>query len=535
MKKMLKHFLSILLLAAFLVITLSGCHGKGGLSEFVIPDKLDESRTIEITFWAKNDSNKPQADIYKKAIEDFEALYPSIKVNIRQYTDYGKIYNDVITNIATNTTPDVCITYPDHIATYMTGANVVVPLDDLMSDPKYGLGGSELKFDGPTRSEMIEQFLKEGVISGIQYAIPYMRSTEACYVNKTYVEKLGYTLPDVLTWDFVWEVSEAAMAKDSDDNFIINGQKVMIPFIYKSTDNMMIQTLRQLDAGYSTEDGEILLFNDDTKEFLYTIAEHTKTGAFSTFKISSYPGNFLNAGQCLFAVDSTAGATWMGSHAPLLDIPEDQLVDFETVVLPIPQYDVNNPKMISQGPSLCVFNKRDPQEVLASWIFLQYMISNDVQIPYAETEGYVPVTSKAQHDPEYLKYLSSPDEISREYYSIKIDASKLLMAHTDDTFTTPVFNGSASLRDAAGTLIENTAKAIRRGKSVDETFMKELYSDTISLYRLDQLDIKGSGTAGKTDLGPLPKTSVILLTSLAVIWVVLAIIFLFGKVRKQNS
>ena len=45
------------------------------------------------------------------------------------------------------------------------------------------------------------------------YAMPFMRSTEACYINKTYVEKLGYTLPETLTWDFIWEVSEAAAAK----------------------------------------------------------------------------------------------------------------------------------------------------------------------------------------------------------------------------------------------------------------------------------------------------------------------------------
>ena len=50
-------------------------------------------------------------------------------MNLRLYTDYGDIYNDVITNISTGTTPNVCITYPDHIATYLTGDNVVVPLD----------------------------------------------------------------------------------------------------------------------------------------------------------------------------------------------------------------------------------------------------------------------------------------------------------------------------------------------------------------------------------------------------------------------
>ena len=78
----------------------------------------------EITFWAKNDTNKRQTEIYAQAIEDFEEYYPNITVTLRLYTDYNDIYNDVITNISTQTTPNVCITYPDHIATYLTGENV---------------------------------------------------------------------------------------------------------------------------------------------------------------------------------------------------------------------------------------------------------------------------------------------------------------------------------------------------------------------------------------------------------------------------
>ena len=148
--------------------------------------------------------------------------------------------------------------------------------------------------------------------AGHYYALPYMRSTEACYVNKTYVEKLGFELPPVLTWGFVWQVSEAAMEKNEDGTYLVNGQKVLIPFIYKSTDNMMIQMLHQLDAGYSDQNGNIQIFNDTTKQVLETIAVHAKNEAFSTFKISSYPANFLNAGQCIFAVDSTAGATSRG-------------------------------------------------------------------------------------------------------------------------------------------------------------------------------------------------------------------------------
>ncbi len=519
-------------LVALCLLGTTGCHGSRGLDPFEMPEAFDASRDYEITFWAKNDTNMTQVSIYEQAIADFEALYPNIKVNLRLYTDYGKIYNDVITNISTNTTPNVCITYPDHIATYLTGQNSVVPLDGLFADEKYGFGGSELLYDGPTQEEIVPEFLSEGAFDGSHYAIPYMRSTEACYINKTFVEKLGYTLPETLTWDFVWEVAEAAAAKDSEGNYLVNGQKVMIPFIYKSTDNMMIQLTRQLNSGYSTPEGEILLFNDTTQGLLEEIAAHTEKGAFSTFKISSYPANFLNAGQCVFAVDSTAGATWMGSDAPLIDIADDKLAQFETAVMPIPQFDPSAPQMISQGPSVCVFNKSDPQEVLASWLFAQYLLTDDVQIAYSQTEGYVPVTLKAQHSDVYQDYLSREGEDNELYYDVKLQATKLMINNTGNTFVTPVFNGSASLRDAAGQLIEHTVKAVNRKKTVDDAFFKELYSEMNALYHLDQAGAS-TGSAEK-DLGPLPGTAVALLASLAIAWVLMGCIVLHQRYRKKN-
>ena len=521
------------LLCLVMLVPLGGCHGSKERAAFAVPESFDASRQMEISFWAKNDTNKTQTAIYQQAIRDFEALYPNITVNLRLYTDYGKIYNDVITNIATDTTPNVCITYPDHIATYMTGADVVVPLDDLFADPNFGFGGAELRYDGPDAGEVIPEFLAECRIGGVSYAVPYMRSTEALYINRTFLEKLGYELPEVLTWDFVWEAADAAAKKDAEGNYVLNGQKVMIPFLYKSTDNMMIQYLQQKGAGYSTPSGEILIFNDDTEDFLFTIAGHVEKGAFSTFKISSYPANFLNAGQCLFAVDSTAGSTWMGSDAPLIDIAPDKLVRFETAVRPVPQVDPAHPAMISQGPSLCIFNKEDPQVVLASWLFTQFLLTNEVQIAYAGTEGYVPVTTKARESAEYQDYLSRAGEDNAEHYAVKIAATELLIENTANTFTTPVFNGSASLRDAAGQMIEEVTKSVRRKQTVDEAYMQKLFSDVNSLYRLDQISAAGAGAP--SDLGPLPKTAVALLSALAGAWVLIGLFSIAGAVRRKKK
>ena len=527
---MKKRILSFLLIAALCLPMLVGCHGARRMDAFEIPEEFDTSKNYEITFWAKSDTNVKQTNIYKKAIADFEALYPNIHVELKIYTDYSRIYNDVITNIPTQTTPNVCITYPDHIATYITGDNTVVPLDDLFVDAKYGLGGSEVRFEGPGADELIPKFLEECAIGDKHYAMPYMRSTEACYINKTYVEKLGFTLPEVLTWDFVFEVAEAAMAQDAEGNFLVNGQNVMIPFIYKSTDNMMIQMLRQKNAGYSTAEGDIQIFNDTTKELLKEISVHAGTGAFSTFKISSYPANFLNKGQCIFAIDSTAGATWMGTDAPLSDIGEDNLVEFETVVMAIPQFDTENPTMISQGPSVCVFNKSDPQEVLASWLFAQYLLTNEVQIAYSQTEGYAPVTSRAQESEEYLDYLSRAGEDNDLYYRVKLDATRLLLENTERTFVTPVFNGSASLRNAAGHLIESVTKSMRRKETVDESYFETLYADTTTLYKLDQKSI-----AERADLGELPAMSKTLLAVLGGTWVLIGLYAVTELVKKRKK
>lgn len=497
---------------------LSACHGSRGLDEFVMPEGLDMSCEYELTFWAKNDTNKNQTRIYEKAIADFEDLYPNIKINLRLYTDYSRIYNDVITNIATNTTPNVCITYPDHIATYITGTNVVVPLDELMNDPSYGLGGSELRFTTPTSDRLVQRYLDECKIGESYYALPFMRSTEALYINKTYVERLGFTLPETVTWDFVWQVAEAATEKNADGTYKVNGQNVMIPFIYKSTDNMMITMLKQYGIEYSDDEGNALLFNDETRALLYTVAEHTESGAFSTFKISGYPANFLNAGQCIFAIDSTAGSTWMGTYAPLSDISADKLVEFETVVSPVPQVDTEETHMMSQGPSVCVFNKSDPEEVLASWLFCQYLLTDDVQIAYSETEGYVPVTETARSNEDYISYLNSTEN-DAEHYGVKLDAVNMLLENVDNTFVTSVYNGSASLRDAAGQLIENVTKSVRRKETIDDEYISELYSDVISLYRLDNMEM--ASASGKKELGELPSASRALLISLLVIWVAL--------------
>lgn len=509
------------------LICLTACHGQRvdvNDEEFVFeaPLSFDETKTHNISFWAKNDTNIVQKNIYLKAIEDFEKLYPNINVEIVQYTDYGRIYEDVIKNIATKTTPNVCIAYPDHVATYMEGNGVVVPLDSLIDNSNYGLGGTQLKFDGVKKEDLIEKFFEECIINEHHYMVPFVRSTEALYINKTYLEENGFNIPEIFTWDYVWQICKFAEEKSLTEN-----QK-MTPLIYKSTDNMFIQLCKQYGYEFTKDNGEVLFLSDEVKEMLLELSDYANKGYFSTFKKVSYPGNHFNKGQCIFAIDSTAGATWIGQDAPLVDISKDEIAEFETIVRPIPQVNVEDPKMISQGPSLCVFNKEDSQEVVASWLFTQFLLTNDIQNAYTQTEGYLPVTQTAINSEEFKEYMNDEDE-----YYIKRDATQIIIDNIDNTFITPVFNGSSSARNAAGYLIE----AIFNKKYQNEEGIEQLYSNVDSRYNLSTYVI-----GDFKDKLVIPELSIqdkriknILILSIGLVWLGIGIYLLKQNIVKKSK
>ena len=95
---------------------------------------------------------------------------------------------------------------------------------------------------------------------------------------------------------------------------------------------------------------------------------------------------------------------------------------------------------------------------------------------------------------------------------------------------TPVFNGSVSLRNAAGQMIENVTKSIRRNQTVDDAYMDTLFDEMVSLYRLDQIQVDGDW---KMDLGPLPRESVALLAVLAITWMGIGLAALLQSKKRK--
>ena len=61
--------------------------------------------------------------------------------------------------------------------------------------------------------------------------------------------------------------------------------------------------------------------------------------------------------------------------------------------------------------------------------------------------------------------------------------------------------------------------------------MEKLFADVTALYRLDQIQKSDA----QQDLGPLPQQSVILLVTLAVIWVIMGAYVVKEAINKKNA
>ena len=137
---------------------------------------------------------------------------------------------------------------------------------------------------------------------------------------------------------------------------------------------------------------------------------------------------------------------------------------------------------------------------------------------------------------QYQDYLARSGEDNNLHYDVKINASKLLIDNVQYTFTTPVFNGSTSLRDAAGQLIEDVAKASRRKKKIDDAYLDKLFSDVTSLYRLDQTSMRTGGEGGPDkDMGPLPTASKVLIGTLIVTWILIGVYYVAMKRKSAKK
>ncbi len=450
-----------------------------------VPAEGYDGSAVTITFWHTMSATKlqPTLDLY---IQEFNELYPNITVVHSSPGSYDDVLDQVKTSMTAGNEPNIAYCYPDHVASYLN-AMKVVPLDNLINSqiPVVDAQGNTtiLGLTADQKADFVPGYYAEGAVfdqAGTMYTLPMSKSTEALYYDKTFFEENNLTVPT--TWDEMEAVCEAIKAIDPD----------CIPLGYDSEANWFITMCMQYGGAdlYTKLDANKDYFKFDnatTRAFVERFRSWYDKGYLTTETLyGSYTsGLFTNTKpidvnktpddetddivqRCYMVIGSTGGASY---QQPPVDANGQPL--FETGMAMIPQVDPAKPQVISQGPSLCIFKKSNPQEVVASWLFVEFLTTNaGFQAEFSMKSGYAPVIQSVQNNEVYTAWLDKANGIN----NLTAMSVKLALSQANAYYVSPAFNGSSEARKQVGLIMTNVLGSERTDIKalIDEEFKRAM-------------------------------------------------------------
>ena len=450
MKKFLVSM--VLLLAMVLNLALLASCGPdiGGDVDLDLTGVYDGS-AVTITFW--HTMGQDNKILLEDAIARFNEKYPNIKVEHTSYGDYDKVFDQVRTKLSANKQPNIAYCYPDHVATY-NKSYAVITLDDLINNTNViESTGETMGFTQAQLDDFIEGYYNEGKEygDGKMYSLPFQKSTEVLYYNKDIFAKHGLEAPK--TWDDVENIIKVLKAEYPNST----------PLGYDSEENFFITLAAQYGYDYTSATGDHYTFvNDGNKAFVAKFAEWYQKGWMTTSALmgGSYTSDSFKkandeVGKIFMSIGSSAGARYQRPDK------DNDKYPFDVGIVPVPQVDANNPKVISQGPSICIFEDSNVQEVFASWLFVKFLTTDQqFQAQYSMKSGYVPVIKSVGETQIYKDYLNKAN--GGDFITSLV--AKVALEQENAYFTSPAFAGSAGARTEVGLLVQGVFSGFKLGQ-----------------------------------------------------------------------
>ena len=463
-----RKILSLILALVLCLATFAGCGKSGAFADFVVPEEgFDTTTPITIKFYHTMGANL--REVLDRYIVEFNKIYPNITIEHEQVGSYDDVRDQIKTEITVGNQPNIAYCYPDHVALYNM-AQAVQTLDSLIASEK-----EITRADGTTETlgltqAQIDDFIKgyydEGKAFGDDrmYTLPLSKSTEVLYYNKTFFDKHGLKVPT--TWDEMEELCKKIKAIDPDS----------IPLGYDSEANWFITMCEQSGSDYTSAGDDHFIFDNETNyAFVKRFRDWYQKGYVTTQELSGgytselFTKKEADAGNSYMSIGSSAGATHQRPDKV------DEKYPFDVGIATIPQLNAATPKVISQGPSLTIFKKSNPQEVLASWLFVKYLTTCvEFQAEFSMASGYVPVI-KSVGDNEIYK-ADFLDLANGGDYIAALSA-KVCLEQESAYYTSPAFNGSSVAREEVGYLV---SKVISTKTETPYDMISKAFKDAVA-------------------------------------------------------
>ena len=393
----LKKILPLALAISLMV----GCSGKKQSSTPTNEEIVTEIKNpVEITFW--HAMNGDQEKALQGFADNFTKENPNITITLQNQSSYQDLQQKITATTASpKDLPTMTQAYPDWLLNAID--------ENLVLDLKPYIENETLKFDN--YDDILQGFRESSTIGDKIYGIPFNKSTEVLWYNKTLFDKLNLKVPT--TYDEFDDVAEEIKEKAN----IVGGG-------FDSLSNYYSTYLKNEGVTFNSK---LDPTSEPSVEAVDYYLDGIKGGYFRIAGTDQYlSGPFGN--QTL--------AMYIGSNASEAFIKEGVNNKFEIGVAPYPAKQV-----MQQGTDLFIFNNATAEQKTAAYQFLKFLTTTENQITWGEETGYIPVRQSAINSAEYKNSGSLIAPIIE-------DATKNL-------FTNPVVKGMNSAFRESDTVLES--------------------------------------------------------------------------------
>ncbi|WP_286316247.1 ABC transporter substrate-binding protein [Romboutsia ilealis] len=353
-----KKLTSLALSAVLMTGLMTGCGSKNNASSEEIVTEITEP--VEISFWhaMSGDLEKTLENLTNKFME----ANPNIKVNLQNQSTYNDLQQKMTATLASpKDLPTLTQAYPHWMINAMQ--------DELLVDLKPYIENETIGSEN--YNDILEGFRNSSEIDGKIYGMPFNKSTEVIWYNKTLFDELGLEVPKTFE-----EFAQVAKT--------ITEKKGIVGAGFDSLNNFYTTYLKNKGVD----------FNSKTD---VTSAESVEAANYYLDGIKD--GYFRIAGTDMYLSGPFANETlgmYVGSNAGESFVKQGVDGKFEIGVAPYPAESV-----MQQGTDLYMFSNATAEQRTAAFEFLKFLTSTENQITWGVETGYIPATHAAISSDEY--------------------------------------------------------------------------------------------------------------------------------------
>ena len=353
-----KKFASLALSAVLVTGLMTGCGNSKSASSEEIVTEIKEP--VEITFW--HAMNGDLEKTLQKLTDKFMEENKNIKVTLQNQSSYPELQQKIT---ATTASPDDLPTLTQAYPHWMINAMQ----DELVVDLKPYIENETIGFEN--YEDILEGFRDSSNIDGKIYGMPFNKSTEVIWYNKTLFEELGLKVPT--TYEEFAEVSKT-----------ITEKKGIVGAGFDSLNNFYITYLKNKGVDFNSKTD---VTGKESVEATNYYLDGIKEGYFRIAGTDMYlSGPFANE----------AVGMYVGSNAGESFVKQGVGDKFEVGVAPYPAESV-----VQQGTDLYMFSNASAEQRTAAFEFLKFLSSTENQVVWGSETGYIPATKSAIESDEY--------------------------------------------------------------------------------------------------------------------------------------